>query len=362
MKHLSAPKELFIGVTDRCNLACRHCNVASTKGLKSELSFNEWSAILDEAERMKVFYVTVSGGEPFVRGDIFEIFKKIESTPMRFSVNTNASCIDDRKAEALASFKRLSGVLVGLDGSRAQAHDALRGDGAFFSALRGLKALVGALGGARTTIFCVVNKFNLGDLEGLVRLADDLGIAAVQFEPILWEGSAKENERAIGLSFGERQGAFREVARLHGIYGTIVRGNFLSMGRHFAELDTIDFDRFRSQEKGGCLSSCAAIDKLVIRPDGWVVPCDRLWEFTIEHVHRRSLRDIWNNAPRLEEFRNRYSLHVDDIPECAGCQYRFTCRAGCPAGAFNEGGSIVGRDPASCYRIHKGEEAYDRSV
>lgn len=358
MSQLSAPIDLFLALTGRCNLVCKHCNVASSRNSKDELSLKDWLGIIEEAAALKIFYLTISGGEPFLREGLFSLLDKIEETHLHFSINTNAALIDTEKAAGLKRYKRLRHILAGLDGSCAQTHDLLRGKGAFAAGLAGIKNLIAALGAGRVFIFCVVNKFNIYDLENILAQAKEMGIPSVQLEPLLWEGNARAYRRELELNYSETQYVYQKIQELHEKYGNMVGGNYFTMWQHFKNIENIDLTEFKSLEKGAHLSACAAINKLVIRPDGWVTPCDRLWEYKIENIKNKSLKEIWLTAPKLGEFRARFKRHVEEVAECSGCIYRFICQAGCPAAPYYETGNLIGRDTGSCYRIFKGEEVY----
>ena len=74
---LSAPLEVFLALTNRCNSACVHCNVATTRDFR-DLSHHEWLKIILELAELKVFRLWLSGGEPLMRADFFDLVSEIE--------------------------------------------------------------------------------------------------------------------------------------------------------------------------------------------------------------------------------------------------------------------------------------------
>src|SRR3954465_5654411 len=73
MSGLDAPICLTWELTYACNLACVHCLSSSGRRDPRELTTAECKAVIDELERMQVFYVNIGGGEPTVRPDFFEL-------------------------------------------------------------------------------------------------------------------------------------------------------------------------------------------------------------------------------------------------------------------------------------------------
>jgi len=75
---LSAPLEVFIAVTNRCNLFCDHCNVSTSLNLRDELTTEQWISFIRRLAELKVFTLWISGGEPFLREDLFTILGEVE--------------------------------------------------------------------------------------------------------------------------------------------------------------------------------------------------------------------------------------------------------------------------------------------
>ncbi len=132
------PLSVFISITSRCNLSCLHCAVyGKTIAYGPDLTTTQWLSFIDHIAHLKVFRVKISGGEPFARDDIFTILDHLSQKPIRFSLNTNASLIDEAAARRLQAYgEKLSDIMVSVDGGSEQAHDALRGRGAQGRCLR----------------------------------------------------------------------------------------------------------------------------------------------------------------------------------------------------------------------------------
>src|SRR5580693_6739115 len=140
---LDAPICLTWELTYACNLACVHCLSSSGRRDPDELSTEECKAVIDELERMQVFYVNIGGGEPTVRRDFWELVDYATAHHVGVKFSTNGSRITPEVARRLASSDYVD-VQVSLDGATAQVNDAVRGPGSYETALRAMSALAEA--------------------------------------------------------------------------------------------------------------------------------------------------------------------------------------------------------------------------
>ena len=103
---LDAPICLTWELTYACNLACVHCLSSSGRRDPRELSTAECKAVIDELERMQVFYVNIGGGEPTVRKDFWELVDYATAHQVGVKFSTNGSRIDAEVAQKLAASRR----------------------------------------------------------------------------------------------------------------------------------------------------------------------------------------------------------------------------------------------------------------
>lgn len=357
MRVLSAPVSVFLAVTNRCNIVCKHCNVFPTRNSDEDLSTEEMLSLIRELAEIKVFSLRISGGEPLVREDIFRLMDEIARHPMRMSLNTNAMLVDDGVSRRLAEYRRVDEVMVSLDGSCAEVHDALRGSRSFARTVRGIENLL--LRGHQVTIYTTVTRLNRLDLEGTARLAKGLGIGTVKFNELLPQGNAMNHLSDLMLSPSERRSVIERVMEMREELGDLVCGTCLDAGVMFDGMERAR-ERIAAQDFHHCLVGCrAGIMDCTIRPDGWVVPCDRLWGMRAGNVREERLADIWRNSPAMAEFRRRFSYSMENIPACASCSFKAACTGGCPAIPYQLSGTIFDRDLHSCFLHYSGEESAD---
>src|ERR1700755_1234472 len=137
---LDAPICLTWELTYACNLSCVHCLSSSGRRDPRELSTDECRAVIDELERMQVFYVNLGGGEPTVRKDFWELVEYATAHKVGVKFSTNGSRITPERAAWLAASDYVD-VQISLDGATAEVNDAVRGPGSYATAITAMERL-----------------------------------------------------------------------------------------------------------------------------------------------------------------------------------------------------------------------------
>ena len=171
-------QQLFLEVTPRCNLSCIHCGSRCDEhALVEEVSLDEYRALLEHVRNAfgtRVFIV-LTGGEPMLRSDIYELGSYISCLGFAWGMTTNGTLIGPEEARRLTESGLVS-VSVSVDGT-AVTHDAVRRHpGAYDAALRGVRNLAdtGALKALQVT--SVMNHQTIGELDELFEIMVDLPI------------------------------------------------------------------------------------------------------------------------------------------------------------------------------------------
>jgi mycofactocin radical SAM maturase len=167
---LDAPICLTWELTYACNLACVHCLSSSGRRDPRELSTAECKAVIDELQRMQVFYVNIGGGEPTVRPDFWELVDYATAHQVGVKFSTNGVRITPETARRLAASDYVD-VQLSLDGATAEVNDAVRGEGSYETALRAMDNLAAA-GFRGFKISVVATRHNIGQLDEFKALAD----------------------------------------------------------------------------------------------------------------------------------------------------------------------------------------------
>lgn len=189
-KPLAKPYWVFISLSHRCNFNCRMCGVKNI--LKEhELDFNTVKKILDDAAGWDSDCVVVfTGGEPFLRKDIFEIIDYSSGLGLKTEAVTNGSLINNQAAAQRIINSGLKNIAVSLDGAYPDTHDYIRGRaGAHKEAVEALnylchaKRLRGA--GPQVSIWTTIMRENIAQLYDMVFLAKELGVECLVYHPVI---------------------------------------------------------------------------------------------------------------------------------------------------------------------------------
>jgi len=293
-------KEVWLHLTDRCNLACRHCLVSSGPRGEEGMSTDDLFDALRQACDLgaDTFYLT--GGEPFTRPDSVRLLQAItRDFAATAVVLTNGCLVDEELASALAALPRTRLFLqISLDGSTQEANDSLRSPGSFEGAARALRLAAGA--GINTTVSTVVLDRNLHDLIPLADLVCSTGGRRLH---LMWQ------------HLRERGGRFRRAGQKRLI------GSVLALLRHARQTGLVidNVENLRSIVNGepnlkrdlsnACWDSLAIYRDRRVFPSACLVGLDGQAAGSLTEA---SLRDIWLNSPLCQSWRARSVIHSTD--------------------------------------------------
>ena len=160
---LNSPICLTWELTYACNLACVHCLSSSGRRDPRELSTAEAKHVVDELQRMQVFYINIGGGEPTVRPDFWELLDYSIDHHVGVKFSTNGIKLDKKRAAQLARTDYVD-VQISLDGATAEINDHVRGPGSYATAMRALENLAEA-GFGQPKISVVMTRQNVDQLD-----------------------------------------------------------------------------------------------------------------------------------------------------------------------------------------------------
>jgi mycofactocin biosynthetic radical S-adenosylmethionine protein MftC len=173
---LDAPICLTWELTYACNLECAHCLSSSGRRDPRELTTEQAEAVIDELQRMQVFYVNIGGGEPTIRPDFWHLLKYAIDHQVGVKFSTNGARLTEERARFLASpaCNGYVDVQISLDGATAEVNDYVRGPGSYDMAIRALENLQAA-GFQDAKISVVCTRENIGQLDEFQAIADQYG-------------------------------------------------------------------------------------------------------------------------------------------------------------------------------------------
>ena len=319
MKNLSAPLNVYLSITNKCNLNCKHCLAVSGRGTR-ELTTDELLEIIRQIRKLQVFQVSIVGGEPLMRKDFFKILEALSKTKAILTLNTNATLITKDIASKLAGFPALTYYKVSLDNSSNIPESSLRGMGSLEKSIRGIRNLVGEK--RNISVITTVTRLNYKDVENIVLLSKRLGAHSVKLNDVMYVGSAESHKMDLAMTIHERVELLRKIEVLKKRFGDFITGQLTQLP------DVVKKARYNPQEIFPLrIGSCdAATRKCFIRPDGWVVPCEFLWDVKAGDLKKDTLYDIWNHSPVMKAFRGPIEVNECKESECVSCKYIRLCK------------------------------------
>ncbi|MCW2671038.1 MAG: hypothetical protein JWO27_2935 [Frankiales bacterium] len=321
---LDAPICLTWELTYACNLACLHCLSSSGRRDPRELSTEECKTVIDELQRMQVFYVNIGGGEPTVRSDFWELVDYATAHQVGVKFSTNGVRIDAAAARRLAASDYVD-VQISLDGATAEVNDAVRGAGSFDMALAALQHLADA-GFRDAKISVVCTRQNIGQLDLFKELADRYG-ATLRLTRL----------RPSGRGADVWDEMHPTMAQQRELYDWLVaHGEGVLTGDSFFHLSA-----FGSALPG--LNLCGAGRVVcLIDPVGDVYACPFAIHdaFLAGNVRTAGFQEVWQRSELFAELREPQSGGA-----CSSCQHYDACQGGCMAAKFFTGLPLDGPDP-----------------
>jgi radical SAM protein with 4Fe4S-binding SPASM domain len=330
------PTHVVWEVTTRCNLNCIHCYASSVDSIQAELTAAEGKKLLEQIAMVEdIRMIVITGGEPLLREDIFELVEYAGKLGFHIIFSTNGTLLTPDMAKDLARLG-VSNFSISLDGHTKDCHESIRRqEGCFQGALDGIKAAV------QTGVCLQVNftamKQNLAELPGLIDLAESLKadiIMVFQAIPPRKEGVTLE------LDAEEQMHLIRTIAEKQKKIRALIMPvccpeywPFLVEQKRFQLVKSI-------REK--LLSGCGAGRGFsYIRFDGEVWPCNFV-PLSAGNVRQTAFADIWNNSPLLQEFRGQPRRLKGT---CGECSHLSIC-GGCRGRAFAQTSDPFAADPA----------------
>ncbi|MDR2240849.1 MAG: heme d1 biosynthesis radical SAM protein NirJ [Zoogloeaceae bacterium] len=177
----------------RCNLTCKHCySISADKDFPGELSTAEVYAVMDDLKRFRVPVLILSGGEPLLRPDIFDIARRAKRLGFYVGLSSNGTLIDDAVIRRIAEIN-FDYVGVSLDGIRGTHDKFRRMQGAFEKSLAGIRLCRDA--GLKIGVRFTMTQDNAHDLPGLLKLVEDEGIDRFYFSHLNYAGRGNKNRK-----------------------------------------------------------------------------------------------------------------------------------------------------------------------
>jgi AdoMet-dependent heme synthase len=307
---LNVPLNVQLDLTYRCNERCVHCYLDHHD--HGEMTTAEIKHLLQDMANAGAFILTLSGGEIFVRKDIFEIIENARRLMFCVRLKTNATLIGEHEATRLRDLA-IESIQVSIYSHRANVHDAVTLlPGSLERSLEAIRFLKAH--GLKVIIANVLMTYNAADYAGVRRLAADLGVECT-LDPTITP--MMDGDRSI-LSLGVDHDTLSEVFRDEDLVGDAE--SFCAIPAEVGEDDL---------ESTPCSAGHTAC---YVSPYGDVFPCVQ-FPLPTGNVRREHFIDIWRHSTQMNEVR---SIRVKDLPTCSSCTHASSCSR-CPGLAYMEG-------------------------
>jgi len=342
-------------ITRRCNLFCAHCRASAVdEPYQGELSTEECLRLIDDILEVGRPIIILSGGEPLMRPDLFQVARYAVERGLRVALGTNGTLITEEIAKR-AREVAISRVGVSLDFPTPERQDEFRGKaGAFEAAIRGIK--VARRAGLEVQINSTVTGMNARYLDDLLSMALDLG--AIAFHPFMLvptgrgkglkdvELSPEEYERILNWVCDKQA----ELGDRMFIKPTDAPHYFRVVSQRRRRGDTVEMAPRKSPRltgRGsldsftrGCL---AGVSFCFISHRGRVQGCGYL-DVEAGDIRKEGFSRVWNDSPLFRELRDLSNLKG----KCGFCEYKRVC-GGCRARAYEATGDWLAPEPYCIY-------------
>jgi heme b synthase len=341
------PKWLAWEVTGRCNLDCVHCRArAGAQAADADFTTAEAKGLIGDIASFCKPVLVLSGGEPLLRPDLFELARFGADQGLKMALATNGTLVTD----AVCGHIKDSGIRIvslSLDGATAEVHDDFRRQkGAFAGTMRAAEAF------RRAGIEFIVNssftRRNQADIPAVYRLAKSIGakawylfmvVPAGRGQDILGELIGKEDyERILDWHYETEKNEARMLMR-----PTCAPHYYRVIAQKSKAGDRGYQRRSLTFSTGGakgciCAQSIAFIDHL-----GNVQPCS-YFPVRAGNVKKRPFKEIWSGSQLFRSLRDFKSYKG----RCGACEYLQVC-GGCRARAELASGDHLAEEPMCSY-------------
>jgi radical SAM protein with 4Fe4S-binding SPASM domain len=331
------PLSVHFDLTYRCNERCVHCYLDHDD--HGELTTAECLKVLDDLARSGTLFLTFSGGEIFLRPDLYEILAAARRLHFDISLKSNALLVTAERAARLREFG-VRRVQISVYSDIPAIHDAItKVPGSLERTLAAIPILLEH--GLQVKLACPLMQQNLMAYRGVMALAEKLGVPYILDLTItpMMDGSSGPLEHRASVS------SLLPVLRDPVLHACKPQPATQSSSATSASPST-----FGSAVSSGIESAAyedlpcsAGHNSCYISPYGDVFPCVQLPQ-AAGNLRRGKFDDIWYHAPQLERLR---AVRESQLPICSQCEIRSYCER-CPGLALMEGGDLLGAYERAC--------------
>jgi AdoMet-dependent heme synthase len=331
------PLSVHFDLTYRCNERCVHCYLDHDD--HGELTTAECLKVLEDLARSGTLFLTFSGGEIFLRPDLYEILAAARRLHFDISLKSNALLVTAERAARLREFG-VRRVQISVYSDIPAIHDAItKVPGSLERTLAAIPILLQH--GLQVKLACPLMQQNLMAYRGVMALAEKLGVPYILDLTItpMMDGSSGPLEHRVPVS------SLLPVLRDPVLNACKPEPTAQASGAMSASPSTFGSAVSSGIENAAYedLPCSAGHNSCYISPYGDVFPCVQLPQ-AAGNLRREEFDDIWYHAPQLERLRG---IRESQLPICSQCEIRSYCER-CPGLALMEGGDMLGAYERAC--------------
>lgn len=331
MQKLPSLSSLYLYLSDRCNLRCRHCWISPefSNEAQSGVPLAWLKKIIHAARDLGLASVKLTGGEPFLYREIRPLLKFLAAEDLTVYIETNGSLLNASLVNHLRHCA--PGLIsVSLDGASPAVHDSIRGvRGCFEATRKGLRILTEA--GLPVQVIMTLQRKNCEEIPNLIALCEEIGAESLKINHLLPCGRARQRfEHRENLPLEELIALYNEVDRRWARRSNLEI--FFDLPVAFRSAQDL---RYRG------INECRIFNILSVLANGDYSICgigQCAEELRLGSVYTDSLEHLWTDHPILKDL--RASLPAQLEPPCRDCIFRYQCLGSCRANAYVVSGSL----------------------
>jgi radical SAM protein with 4Fe4S-binding SPASM domain len=321
---LGVPLSVHLDVTYHCNERCEHCYLEHDG--TNELTTAEIRNFLRQFADAGVFFLTISGGEPLLRRDCFEIIEFARELSFNVKLKTNAVLVREKEARRLRE-AGVEQVQVSVYSHKPEVHDAItKLPGSLLRTLAGIRRMRAE--GLKVTLANVLMRNNAQDYAGVQALAAESGSHYTLDPTITPMLNGESSILSLRLPPEELRGVFHDERLVENV-------------QDFCALPGPIDDEIREG-----IPCSAGHTSCYVSPWGDVYPCVQ-FPLVCGNLRETPFSEIWANSAQLIEVR---SIRAKHLSTCSSCSHLGTCTR-CPGLAFMEG-NMRGPSSADCEKSY----------
>lgn len=350
---------VFWSITGRCNYRCRHCYMDAPDAAMGELSHEQAMDLIDQFAKCGIFRADLTGGEPLVRADFWELVDAMRAKGMTIGqIYTNGWLVDDALLDKFEARRLRPEFSISFDG--VGWHDWMRGvKGAEEAALCALRLCVTR--GFPVNVEMCLHRGNAHTLRETVKLLAGIGVPMMKVGPVsgteLWRKNAEGNEFS-NQDFYEAAMAYIPQFYEDGCPMEVLLGGVIEMKRGSGEFRVIP-ERYNGTDGVLKCHLCGAVrHSCYITPDGRLLPCIPMTSCKEQELFPK-IEEIGLQKGLSDSFYMKIAdSRVADLMEanekCRECEHVLKCGGGCRASALMCSGDVMGADEDQCMMWREG--------